>query len=62
LVLLLGVWDGEAGADFDLGAVFGSDADEGTDDAAGLGRIAGISSYGVVENGQNSLPEEILVR
>jgi hypothetical protein len=33
LVLLLGVRDGEAGADFDLGAVFGSGAYESTDNS-----------------------------
>ena len=55
LVLLLGVGNGEARADLDLGAVFGTGADEGADDTAGLGRIADVSSYGVVEDGEDSL-------
>ncbi|KAJ6440420.1 hypothetical protein O9K51_06210 [Purpureocillium lavendulum] len=55
LVLLLGVRDGEAGADLDLGSIFGSGADQGADDSGGLGILVDVPSHGVVEDGEDGL-------
>lgn len=54
LILVLGVRDGKGRADLDLGAVFAADANEGADDASGLG-IADVATDGMVENRENSL-------
>ena len=56
LVLLLGVRDGEAGADLDFGAIFRAGADEGADDSGGLG-VSDVSSDGVVEDGEDGLED-----
>jgi hypothetical protein len=55
LVLLLGVRDGEARADFDFGTVFGSGAYEGANDASRLGILTDIAANGMVENREDSL-------
>lgn len=57
LVLVLGVRDGEAGANLNLGAIFGAGADEGADNAGRLG-IADVSSNGMVEDGEDGLQGE----
>lgn len=55
LVLLFGVGDGKARADFDFGAIFGAGADEGADDTRGLRGFTAVSSGGVVEDGEDGL-------
>lgn len=54
--------DGKARADLDFGTIFGTGAYEGADDAAGLGCIADISSYGVVEDGKDGLEGRMSAR
>ena len=55
LILLLGVRDGEALADLDFCAIFGSGAHKGADDSGGLGAITDIATCGVIEDGENGL-------
>jgi hypothetical protein len=55
LILLFGVRDGEARANFDFGAIFGAGADEGTDYAGRLSIFSRVSSDSVVEDGEDGL-------
>lgn len=48
--------DGEARADLDFSAIFGTGANEGADDSGGLG-VSDVSSDGVVEDGENGLEQ-----